>query len=81
MLPASAVPVKVGVLSLVTPSPDPPVSLAAVRAMEGAAGGVVSIVMFSALETAETLPKESVALAVILCGPSASVLTVIPEVM
>jgi hypothetical protein len=68
VLPASAVPVNVGVVLLVILSVlDDPLSLAAVRSgVEGAAGAVVSIVMVNALEATETFPAASVALAVIL---------------
>src|SRR5207248_7714229 len=55
-IPASAVPVKVGVLSLVLLSVlDGPVSLAASRSgVDGAAGGVVSMVTVNAPDAAET---------------------------
>src|SRR6266571_1540464 len=69
VMPGSAVPVKVGVLSLVLLSVfDDPVSLAGSRSgVEGALGGVVSMVMIRAAEAGEMLPAASVALAVMLC--------------
>src|SRR5262245_4404385 len=68
VLPASAVPVNVGVLSAVTLSVlETPVSLDAARyGVEGAAGAVVSIVTARAPEVEETLPATSVARAVML---------------
>ena len=77
---ASAVPVKVGVLTLVILSVlDDPVSLAAVRSgVEGAAGAVLSMVMLNAPEATETFPAASVALALMLCVPDERVLTVMP---
>ena len=70
VLPASAVPVNVGVLTLVTLSVlEVPLSLAAVRSgAEGAAGAVVSMVMLRAAEATERLPAASAAVAVTLCG-------------
>jgi len=80
VLPASAVPVKVGVVTLVILSVlDEPLSLAAViSGVEGAAGAVVSIVMLNAPEATETFPAASVALAVMLCVPDERALTVMP---
>ena len=71
VLPASAVPVKVGVVTLVMPSVlDDPVSDAAVRAgVEGATGAELSIVSEVAVEATPTLPAASVAFAVMLCVP------------
>src|SRR5437870_1678345 len=73
LLPASAVPVKVGVVTLVMLSVlELPLSLAAARSgAEGAAGAVVSMVTLSAAEAAEMLPAASVAVAVMLCVPAA----------
>ena len=71
MLLASAVPVRVSVLSLVMPSPTVPLSVEN-EAMLGAAGAVVSIVTLSAAEAAPVLPAASVAVAVRLCAPLAS---------
>lgn len=76
VLPASAVPVNVGVVTLVSLSVfDVPESLAAARSgVEGAAGAVVSIVILNAPEVAETFPAASVAVAVTLCVPAVRVL-------
>ncbi len=64
-LPASALPLKVGVLSEVTLSVlDAPVSEPATRSIVGTAGTEASMVTESALEAAETLLAASVALAV-----------------
>ena len=78
VLPASAVPVKVGVVTLVSLSVlEVPESLAAARSgADGAAGAVVSIVMLSAPDAAETLPAASVAVAVMLWVPCDSALVV-----
>ncbi len=67
VLLASAVPVKVGVVSLVRLSVlEEPVSLPAVRSgVPGAEGAVVSMVTDKADEAADWLPAASVALAVI----------------
>ncbi len=75
---APAVPVKVGVVSLVLSSVlEEPLSLPAARSgVEGAAGAVVSMVMFSAAEATDWLPAASVALAVIAKVPSPSVAAV-----
>src|SRR5439155_1255560 len=84
VLLASAVPVKVGVVTLVMLSVlELPLSLAAVRSgAEGAAGALVSIVMLRAPEAPDTLPAASVALAVILCVPVVrAVLRVIPAAL
>src|SRR5947209_2712483 len=84
LLLASAVLVKVGVVTLVMLSVlDVPLSLAAVRSgAEGAAGALVSMVMLKAPERAETLPAASVALAVMLWLPSArAVVMVMPEAL
>ncbi len=66
MLSVSAVPVKVGVVSLVMLSVlEEPVSLPASRSgVDGAAGAVVSTVRAKLLEAALWLPAASVALAV-----------------
>ena len=71
MLPASAVPVKVGVLSLVILSVlEVPLSLAATRSgTDGAAGAVVSMVMLNALDAALRFPAASIAFAVIDLTP------------
>ena len=73
VVPASAVPVNVGVLSPVTSSvEDAPVSDAGARSgVPGTAGAAVSTVMFSVPEAALTLPAASVAVAEIACAPSA----------
>ena len=65
---ASAVPVKVGVLSLVILSvSELPVSVPAViSGVDGAAGAVVSMIMARAEDTALVLPAASVAVAVML---------------
>jgi len=61
---ASAVPFSVGVVSFVIRSVcDKPLSEIDVRARVGATGAVVSMATVSALETAETFPAASVALA------------------
>ena len=78
--PATAVPVKVGVVTLVMLSVDElPLSLAAVKSgVPGAAGGVVSIVIVNAADVAPVLPATSVARAEKLWAPVAStVFTVI----
>ncbi len=71
VLLASAVPVKVGVVSLVWLSVlEEPLSLPAVRSgVEGAAGAAVSMVIDSAPEATLTLPATSVATAVMLLTP------------
>ena len=76
VLLASAVPVNVGVLTLVRLSVlEVPLSLAASRSgVDGAAGAVVSIVMLKAPEAAETFPAASVAVAVMLWVPAVRVL-------
>src|SRR5437016_386591 len=68
VLPASAVPLNVGVLSLVTLSIwELPVSLAAAKSgVEGADGAAVSLVIMLATEAALMLPLVSVAVAVML---------------
>src|SRR5439155_5587247 len=78
VLLASAVPVKVGVVTLVMLSVlDVPLSLAAVMSgAEGAAGALVSIVMLRAPEAPDTLPAVSVAVAVMLCVPAVRALGV-----
>ena len=75
MLLASAVPVSVSVLSLVMPSPTVPLSVEN-EAIAGAPGAAVSIVTLSAAEAALVLPAASVAVAVKLWLPSASVAVV-----
>jgi ABC-type cobalamin transport system ATPase subunit len=75
--PAWAVPVNVGVVSLVRSSEfDAPLSLAAVRSGVERAGGVVSMVTASAVELALVLPAASIVRAAILCSPSVSALDV-----
>jgi hypothetical protein len=71
MLPAAAVPVKVGVVSLVRLSLfDEPVSDEATRSgLEGADGAVLSIVIERALEAALVFAAVSVAVAVMRCTP------------
>src|SRR6185436_9033482 len=66
VLPASAVPVKVGVVALVLLSTlEEPLSLPAAKSgVEGAFGAVVSIVTASAAEAGLTFPAASVAVAV-----------------
>src|SRR5262245_15830740 len=77
VLPTGALPVMVGVESLVMLSPTTPESEEGCRARpDGAPGGVVSIVIDRADDTAETLPALSKALAVIWCTPSLSAETV-----
>src|SRR5262245_65276450 len=71
VLLASAVPVRVRVLSLVMPSPTVPLSVEN-DATVGALGAVVSIVTERAVEAAPVLPAASVAAAVRLCAPLAS---------
>src|SRR5688572_24256995 len=75
VLPAPALPVNVGALTLVMLSLlELPLSLAIARSgVEGAVGGVMSMVIFSAAEAAETLPAASIAVAVNACPPPASV--------
>ena len=58
--PGMPVPLMVGVLSLVLPSPTVPVSLLLASAADGAAGAVVSMVMGSVV-AAPVLPAGSVA--------------------
>src|SRR5437588_4815005 len=73
VLPASAVPAKVGVVTLVTLSVlELPLSLAAARSgADGAAGALASAVTPRAAERALTVPAASVAVAVMLCVPAA----------
>ena len=73
VFPASAVPLNVGVVSLVMSSiEEAPVSELATRSgVEGVDGGAVTIVTESALEPALMLPATSVALAVIGWLPAA----------
>src|SRR4051812_6697577 len=75
---ASAVPVKMGVVTLVTLSVfEKPLSDAAVRSgVEGAAGAVLSMVTERAAEATPVWPAASLAVAVILCTPSAKGLLV-----
>ena len=77
-LPASAVPLTVGVVMRVTPSVlEAPLSLAAAKTgAAGAMGAVVSMVIASAAEAALVLPAISVDLTVRLWAPEASVLLV-----
>src|SRR5205085_504504 len=81
VLPASAVPVKVGVVLLVRLSVfELPVSLAAVRSgADGVLGAAVSIVMLRALEAVLVLPATSTAVAVMLCVPMARILLVMVQ--
>ena len=74
-------PVSVGVLTRVRRSlPDTPLSDAAASAsVAGLAGALVSMVKAKSLDTPETLPAASVARAVSVCAPSASVLLVIVQ--
>ena len=81
---ASAVPEKVGVVTLVLLSVlELPLSLvAAMSGVVGAVlGGVLSMVMLSAAEADETLPAASVALAVMLCVPAVRVLVLMPGLL
>ena len=75
MLLAWAVPVNVNVLSFVMRSPTTPLSFEN-ETMTGAAGAPALIVTLRALDAALTLPAVSVAVAVKLCDPSASVAVV-----
>jgi hypothetical protein len=74
VLPASAVPVRVGVVMLVMLSlEDEPVSDAVARSgTDGTAGAVVSIVTARPEEAALGLLAASVAVAVMLCTPADS---------
>jgi hypothetical protein len=78
---ASAVPVNIGVVTLVVLSvAEPPLSEAVARSgLPGAAGAVVSIVTCSAPDAAPMLPDRSVAFAVMVCAPCASVVDVIDQ--
>ena len=68
------VPVIVGVVTLVMPSPATPLSLEGARASAvGTLGMVVSMVTFSAAVGADTLLAASVWVAVRLCTPAAGV--------
>ena len=71
MLPGSAVPVIVSVLSLVIRSPFTPVSWLTLIT-PGAAGGVVSTAMLTGALAGPVLPFGSVWAALKLWGPSAS---------
>ena len=79
VLPAAAVPLTVGVVSLVTLSvAEVPLSEPAARSgVDGAAGAAVSIVRLSAAEATLSLPAASVAVAVRLCAPLPSAVLVI----
>ena len=68
---ASAVPLKVSVLSLVMPSPTVPLSVVN-EAIVGAAGAAMSMVTLSAADATPVLPAASVAVAVRLWLPLAS---------
>ena len=70
VLLASAVPVRVSVLSLVMPSPTVPLSVEN-AAIAGALGAAASTVTPKAAEAALVLPAASVAVAVRLCVPFA----------
>jgi hypothetical protein len=74
VLPASAVPVKVGVVTLVILSVlDAPLSDASARSgTDGAVGAVVSIVTDNTVDATLTLPATSAAVAVMLWVPAAS---------
>jgi hypothetical protein len=71
VLPASAAPVKVGVVVVVMLSllEDPVSDDAVMSGAEGAAGAVVSIVIESAADAGLAVPDESVAVALMLCVP------------
>jgi hypothetical protein len=71
VLPPAAVPVKVGVLSVVVLSVlDAPVSEAAVKSgAEGTPGAAVSIVIERAADAGLVLPAASVAVTVMMCVP------------
>ena len=79
--PTSAVPLKIGVASLVTLSVlDVPVSEAVVKSgMLGAAGAVVSIVTASPVDATLTLPARSVCFAVSVWAPLARIELVIVQ--
>lgn len=73
--PTFPVPLKVGVVSLVLPLVTTPVTGATSSVMIGAAGcagGVLSTVRVKLADGIPVLPATSVAVAVNLCGPSAS---------
>src|SRR6184192_3976391 len=76
VLPASAVPVNIGVVTAVILSVlDVPVSLAASRSgTDGVAGAVVSTVTDNADDDADVFPARSVMRAVIECAPLLSAL-------
>ena len=76
VLPASAVPLSVSVVSLVTWSPAVPLS-SANAVIDGAPGADVSMVTWNAVEDAPWLPAASVALAVSAWAPSPSTEVVI----
>jgi hypothetical protein len=71
VLPASAAPVKVGVVVVVMLSllEDPVSDAAVMSGAEGAAGAVVSIVIESAADAGLAVPDESVAVALMLRVP------------
>jgi len=81
VLLASAVPVNVGVLTLVRLSVlEEPLSLAASRSgVDGAAGAVASIVMLRAPEAAEAFPAASVAVAVMEWTPAVRLMSLVHE--
>ena len=81
VMPACAVPLNVGVVTLVMLSVlDAPLSEAAIRSgADGALGGVVSIVIDNAVDARLTFPAASVAFTVMLCTPCARVELVIVQ--
>ena len=71
LLPASAVPLRVGVLSFVILSLLlTPLSLSSIKSIVGFSGAVVSIVTVRDSELSLLFPARSVALAVSVCSPS-----------
>ena len=72
---AAAVPVRVSVLSLVTRSPEIPLSFVneVIFGADGEVGGAESMLVVTAADFAPVLPAASVAFAVKLCEPVASV--------
>ena len=78
--PASAEPEKVGVLTLVILSVvDEPLSLAAAKSGVVMVGLVTSIVTVNAADAVPMFPAASLARAVMVCGPPASVLEVMVQ--
>ena len=73
MVPASAVPVKVGVVSLVMLSPSTPLSEVGLSTgADGAGGTIVSIMTDNAAERTLLFPATSTCDALMLCVPSVS---------